>query len=48
MSTSMTTARQTAERLQQERVQRMLRKIHIRATLRAAVVQLDQVREVLV
>lgn len=35
------------ERQPQERVPRMLRKIHIHAALRAAVVQLDQVREVL-
>lgn len=36
------------ERLPRERVPRMLSKIHIRAALRAAVVQLGQVREVLV
>lgn len=35
------------ERLAHERVPRLLRKIHIRAALRAAARELDQVREVL-
>lgn len=43
-----TRLQQLFERLPQERVPRMLRKIHIRAAIRAAVVELGQVREVLV